>query len=81
MQEEMNLNVYPNPTKKDITLNFGKTYQEANIQVRNLTGQIILNKIIKNNSIATLVLEGAAGVYFVSIQTTEGRGILKIIKE
>jgi hypothetical protein len=81
LTKEINLTAYPNPTTKEITLNFGKLYQEAKIQVSNLTGQIVLNKTIKNNSTATLEIEGAAGVYFVTIQTEEGMTTLKIIKE
>lgn len=81
INQEINLTAYPNPTRKDITLDFGKLYQETKIEVTNLTGQIVLNKIVQNNSTANLELEGAAGVYFVNIQTEEGMATLKIIKE
>jgi hypothetical protein len=76
-----NVSVYPNPATKNITLNFGKFYQEVNIEVVNLRGQIVLNKTLENNSSTTLELEGAAGVYFVRIQTEEGSVALKVIKE
>jgi hypothetical protein len=75
------LRAYPNPTTKNITLDFGKLYQETNIQITNLTGQNILNKSLQNSSNTTLELEGTAGVYFVRIQTEEGAATLKVIKE
>jgi Leucine-rich repeat (LRR) protein len=81
INNQINLIAYPNPTTKNITLDFGKTYQAANIQVTNLTGQVILNRNLENLSSTTLELKGAAGVYFVNLQTEEGTEILKIIKE
>ncbi|BDS12536.1 T9SS type A sorting domain-containing protein [Aureispira anguillae] len=79
--EAINLKVYPNPTTKSITLDFGNVYSEANIQITNLTGQIVLNKKLENSSTTTLALEGAAGVYFINIQTEEGSTTTKVIKE
>jgi Leucine-rich repeat (LRR) protein len=81
INKEINLTVYPNPTTKNITLDFGKIYKEANIQVSNLTGQTVLSQQLENVSNTTLELEGAAGIYFVNIQTEEGSRILKVIKE
>ncbi|CAA6828880.1 MAG: Internalin-like protein (LPXTG motif) Lmo0331 homolog [uncultured Aureispira sp.] len=77
----MNLSAYPNPTTKEITLDFGKTYTATTIQVSNLTGQIVLSKQLENRATTSLALEGAAGVYFIHIQTEEGSTILKVIKE
>jgi hypothetical protein len=81
INKEINLRAYPNPTTKNIRLDFGKNYQAANIQVTNLTGQVILNRNLENVSSETLELKGAAGVYFVKIQTEEETAILKVIKE
>jgi hypothetical protein len=81
INEAISLTAYPNPTTKGITLDFGKLYQEANIQVTNITGQTVLSKTVQNNSITKLELEGAAGVYFVKIKTEEGTATLKVIKE
>lgn len=75
------LTSYPNPTSKDITIDFGKVYQKTSIQVKNITGQTVLNKNVQNNSMTSLELEGPSGLYLVKIQTEEGLSILKIIKE
>jgi Leucine-rich repeat (LRR) protein len=80
INKEINLAVYPNPTTKNITLDFGKVYKEANIQVRNLTGQTILSQQLENVSNTTLELQGAAGIYFLNIQTKEGSTTVKVIK-
>jgi hypothetical protein len=77
----INLSVYPNPTTKDITLDFGKFYQEVKIQVTNLTGQIVLSQQVENMSNTTIELQGAAGIYFVNIQTEEGTVSVKVIKK
>jgi Leucine-rich repeat (LRR) protein len=81
INKAINLKAYPNPATKEITLDFGKTYQEATIQVTNLTGQLVLSKTLTNSARATLELEGPTGIYFVSIQTEEGKATLKVIKE
>ena len=81
IDEAISPTAYPNPTTKEITLDFGKLYQEVNIQVTNITGQTVLSKTVQNNSITKLELEGAAGVYFVKIKTEEGTATLKVIKE
>ncbi|CAA6810104.1 MAG: Internalin-like protein (LPXTG motif) Lmo0331 homolog, partial [uncultured Aureispira sp.] len=80
-QNLMDLSAYPNPTRSNLTVDFGKVYEGVNIQVRNLTGQIILTKSLPNTSTTNLELEGAAGVYFVTIQTEVGTQTLKVIKE
>ncbi len=77
----INLSAYPNPTTKGITLDFGKVYQEANIQVINLTGQIVLSQQVENVSNTRLEIEGSTGIYFVTIQTKAGTATLKVIKE
>jgi hypothetical protein len=81
LNKDVNLTAYPNPSTKNITLDFGKTYQEVNVKVINSIGQIILNRNLQNSSRTILKLKGAAGVYFVNLQTEEGTEILKIIKE
>jgi hypothetical protein len=81
VNKEINLSAYPNPTTKDITLDFGKLYQEVKIQVRNLTGQLVLNRELEAVSNTNLELQGATGIYFVNIQTEEGMATIKVIKE
>lgn len=79
--EEVNLAAYPNPTRKDIKVDFGKTYEEVTIQITNVTGQVALSRNLQNSATASLELEGAAGIYFVRIQTEAGTATLKVIKE
>ena len=81
MHQQINLTIYPNPTRKDINIDFGKTYEEVTIQITNVTGHIIKRKAMQHSATVSLELEGGAGVYFVRIQTEEGRAILKVIKE
>lgn len=81
IDETINATAYPNPTTKDITLDLGRTYHEATIQVTNLTGQAVLNKTLVNTSTTTLELNGAVGVYFVTVRTQEGTVVLKVVKE
>ena len=81
LDSPINLSVYPNPATREITLDFGKTYENVTLQITNLTGQIIKHETMQNSAAASLELEGAAGVYFVRIQTEAGSATLKVIKE
>ena len=77
----IHLSVYPNPATREIRIDFGKTYEEATIQITNLTGHIVKSKYIENSASVNLNLEGPTGIYFVHIQTEAGSATLKVIKE
>lgn len=76
-----NVSIYPNPTPKKTTIDFGKFYREAKVEVRNVTGQTILSKTVENASHTSLELDGATGVYFVRLQTEEGAAVFNVMKE
>jgi len=76
-----NLNAYPNPTSKSLSINLGKMYNNINIEVHNTVGQ----RVFSNNYTAVqnlnLELEGATGIYFVKVRTEEGEATIKVVKE
>jgi len=69
------INIYPNPTKNQINFSL-----ETNVQLTNITGQLIVEK----NNVSMLDLsEHAAGLYFITLLDKKGKVIQrsKIIKE
>lgn len=80
--DEINLtnliSVYPNPTASQLTIDIPGNIEFKNIFVSNLWGQLIKTKIVQN-SVDVSALK--SGLYFITIETKEGRIIKKFIKE
>ena len=75
------LMVFPNPTKGELSISLGASYNDVNIISRNVTGQEILNKTYSSANNINITLEGEAGIYFVEIRSGTKKTVLKVIKE
>lgn len=78
------INIFPNPTKKDVTIdlcNFKSTVTQIN--VINAQGQVIstLNGISQNQQLQLSLSDFVAGIYFVQIHSTNGILTRKLILE
>ncbi len=74
--------LYPNPSKGAFTVNLGNTYDEVMIELTNNVGQVIQTRKFSNTNQAVLGIEGASGLYFVKITSSNGeKATLRIIKE
>lgn len=74
--EELNISVYPNPTKKDFTVTFPPDTRE--IQLLNSTGKIIQRIIVYRKKYYNFTI-GNSGFYFVQIITDKLTVTKKII--
>jgi hypothetical protein len=70
--------VFPNPAKDELKIENGEL-KINNIQITDLTGKIVLNPILIENSIDVSGLN--AGIYLVKIYTDKGVAVQKIIKK
>lgn len=75
------LNIYPNPTSKNISISLGKGYNNTSIEVRNSLGQLLFVEQYNGIHNPEIELWGVAGVYFVRVRTEEGEAALKVVKE
>ncbi|WP_300489544.1 T9SS type A sorting domain-containing protein [Flavobacterium sp.] len=67
--------VYPNPTHRDITIDFGEVlFEAATATVYNSLGQIVSQKTIQKPT-EIVPIEGTSGVYFVKINFPNGETI------
>lgn len=73
------LKAYPNPTNGKISINLGKTYNNAHVLVSNITGQMVFSKDYTAVNQVDLNLEGVSGVYFVKVKTEAGEAVLKVV--
>ncbi|MCO4813325.1 MAG: T9SS-dependent M36 family metallopeptidase, partial [Flavobacteriales bacterium] len=63
------INVYPNPTSQDVTIDLGAEYSNIEIRVTNALGQIIDSKLINASNSIDITLDGASGTYILEITT------------
>lgn len=74
--------LYPNPTEGDFTIDLANRYDAVDVTVTNIIGQQIALSRIENTSKLDLSIDGKSGIYFVTIQTSEGSSkTLKVIKK
>lgn len=79
---ELSVMVFPNPAESIVNLVAMKDDYIKNVELYNMSGNLILNKKQINNSKTTLdVNTMGAGVYLLKIQTEKGNFVKKIIKK
>ena len=64
--------VFPNPATDVITINIDEDITADNISVTDVQGNVVLNKVVKSNSISIDVSGLANGTYIVIAQTSSG---------
>lgn len=77
-----NVVIYPNPTEGDFSIDLAKSYDEVDLTITNIIGQRLVTSKFSNTDKLELSIDGEAGIYFVTINTSEGKSeTLKIIKK
>jgi Flp pilus assembly pilin Flp len=74
---ELDLIVYPNPVKEELQLQLSNSLEFKNVKLYNVFGQYIL----QSNKTTVDVSSLSTGIYFVLIETNQGKAVKKIIKE
>jgi hypothetical protein len=75
------INVFPNPTQDQLTLDFGDNYNDWNFKVLNIMGENIGNFSFKNTNKAEISLLGPSGIYLINIYQAGGlKGTLRVLK-
>jgi len=78
---ESGIFLHPNPTKGDVCISLGRTYQKIIIKVTDLSGRMISTELIKGSDQVNVNLIGTQGVYLIIIKTADHSAILKVVKE
>jgi len=73
--------LYPNPTNNYLTVQFEQPVQQGTIYLHNLIGQQLEQRTLKGESSIMLSLNGQAGIYFITLETPNGRWNYKVFKE
>ena len=72
---------YPNPTTGRIYLEFEETVNELEVTLTDVKGNVISTEAHHALSKTAIELNGANGIYFLTLQTQTGKSTLKLLKE
>lgn len=76
------MTIYPNPTDKYITVDFGRLIENAQLEIINVAGETILSQTITEKSKYTFQLDVVKGMYFLHIKSNDGgTKVFKIVKQ
>ena len=75
------LNLFPNPTKGEITLSFGAELPLVLIEVMDIDGRLIHQEVAKKSSKISLSLSESAGIYFVHATSDLGKKTIRVVKQ
>ena len=82
LERGLQILLYPNPTTGQFTLDLGGLQGSVTVTISNLMGQTLSSQTYSNQRQIGLVLEGATGMYLISIQNEKGEtATLKVVKE
>ena len=72
--------LFPNPANNIVNLELSEQYQNVNIEVTSLSGQLVFQNIFASSeNIQLNVAEFETGVYFVKIVTENKTGLKKLV--
>ena len=74
-----NLSLFPNPTNGDMTLDFARSFGQANVSITNITGQTVMN-VTTEGSTQLETSRLASGIYFAQIATDNASTVIKFVK-
>ena len=72
------INVYPNPTNGKINISGNNI---TNVEITDITGQIILKRLVNSNPLTIDLGKNSEGIYFIKIYNNDGYTIKKIVLE
>ena len=76
------LNLYPNPTNGNISMDMGAPYSSVDLKVLNAAGQLVSSGEFSNSEKIDLKIEGPAGCYYVHVMTSDNRkAVIKVLLE
>jgi len=73
--------IYPNPTSEKFSIDLGANFQNVQITITNIYGQLIDSKILTPSQILNLTIKEPAGIYILSVQAGEKKTVVRLVKE
>ncbi len=77
----IDFNIYPNPVNEKLYINIPNIQDKLFVEIYNIAGQIIKNKLVNTQENFVDVSDLRGGVYLVKVSGTQNKIIYKIIKQ
>lgn len=75
------VDIYPNPTTGQLTIDLGSTHKTIQVKVSNIVGQELVNETFEQKDKLQLTIPGEAGLYFIELTDAHNHKVcLKVIK-
>lgn len=82
LPHRLDIAVYPNPTKGVLNLDLRQVLSQANVQVLNLNGQVLMQQTIDNQQFTQIDLNNLpAGIYMLQVVSAQQSAVLKVVKQ
>ena len=87
VEQVMNVNnemsTHPNPFSNEVSIEFGKIIHEGVLEIKNVSGQIVLKERISNSDLEIIPAEyfQANGIYFLTVKTEDKVYCSKLVCE
>jgi hypothetical protein len=78
---ESELLIYPNPTDENVSIELGSYCDNFTLIVRNVYGNEMVSQNLQNTDLVNVKIEGAPGIYFLTISCHDKNATLKILKK
>ncbi len=75
------LMIFPNPTSGVFTVDLVQTEDDILISISDINGRIISYENFKDKQLIDLFINDSAGIYLITISTSEWKKVIKLIKE
>jgi hypothetical protein len=76
-----NFIIFPNPTNGVVKIVFENEQEELNVSLYSITGQLLENKTYTNSAAITFEIDGAPGVYFLTLNSNNKEATIRVIKD
>jgi hypothetical protein len=73
--------LFPNPTEGSVNLTLNKAYENISINVTDIAGKTVLNRVYTNSNNINFNIDNKSGVYFVEVSSNNEKAIFKVIKK
>ena len=72
---------YPNPSTGAFAIDLGKEVAKVQLRVFNMFGQAVAETTHKQVSEIPLTIAGAVGLYWVEVETSDGKAVFSLVKK
>lgn len=75
------IDIYPNPTQGQLTINLNQAYKTTLVTVKSMEGKIISTEKFKNKSQLNILIDAPKAYYLIEIETKSGyKAVVKVLK-